>query len=207
MSSRETIDRIVDLFSVALISAAALLTALCGYQSGRWGEEQTLRYNVANGYRVQSAEAAGRANALTTIDVTLFLNYVTAIERGDARTAEFIFRRFRPEMRPAMDAWLATRPFSNPKAPLSPFTMPEYSLRTTADSRRDNAMAGASFVSAQNASRSADAFLLLTVLFATVSFLAGVSTKMVYPSHAIVVVLGFVGLIYGIIRLVDLPYQ
>jgi hypothetical protein len=48
--------------------------------------------------------------------------------------------------------------------------------------------------------------VLLTVIFAAVSFLAGISTKMSYPRHAIVVALGIVALVYGAVRLAGLPF-
>jgi hypothetical protein len=206
MAEHSKIDRFVDIAGVALISAAAVLTALSGYQSGRWSGVQARSYNVASAGRIESAEAADREAALTAIDVNVFLNYVDAVETGDTRRAQFLNRRIRPEMRPAMDAWLATKPFTNPKAPSSPFVMPEYSLRSRALAQRDDALAADSFKAAVEANRHADDFLLLTVIFAAVSFLAGMSTKMVYPRHAIVIALGLVALFYGLVRLAALPF-
>jgi hypothetical protein len=206
MAEHSKIDRFVDIAGVALISAAAVLTALSGYQSGRWSGAQSRFYNVASASRIESAEAADREVAITAIDVNVFLNYIDAIETGDTRRAEFINRRLRPEMRPAMDAWLATKPFTNPKAPSSPFVMPQYTLRTRAMAQQDEAQAANSFKAAVEANRHADDFLLLTVIFAAVSFLAGMSTKMVYPRHAIVIALGLVALFYGLVRLAALPF-
>jgi hypothetical protein len=206
MLDRKAVDRVVDVASLTLISITAVLSALCGYQSGRWGETQTRLYNVANADRVRAAEAVGRGNALTIIDVTLFLNYINAVAGGRTREAAFIDRRFRPEMRPAMNAWLATKPLTNPKAPSSPFVMPEYTLHTKSQAQAEEARASASFQAAQEAARHADDFLLLTVVFAGVAFLAGMSTKLVFPRHAIVVSLGTLALLYGLIRLVRLPF-
>jgi hypothetical protein len=206
MPRPESIDRVVDVASVALISIAAVLTALCGYQSGRWGGQQARLYGEANAARVEAAQASDRANILTAIDVGLFLHYVDAIAAGNAREAQFLFQRFRPEMRPAMRAWLASKPLQNPRAPSSPFVMPQYSLRTHAEAIADDRLAAARFKDAVEATHHGDDFLLLTVIFAAVSFLAGISTKMMYPRHAIVVAVGFAGLIYGLIRLVALPF-
>jgi hypothetical protein len=200
------VDRVVDVASVVLISVAAVLSALCGYQAGRWSGEEARRYNVANVNRTHSVEASDRANMLTAIDVGMFLRYIDAIDSHDTRMAEFLDRRFRPEMRPALLAWLATKPFQNPRAPSSPFAMPDYSLKTTAESRGDEAQAKASFDAAVEANHHSDDFLLLTVIFAGVSFLAGISTKMTYPRHAIVVGIAFLAVIYGVIRLVALPF-
>jgi len=192
--------------SVVLISVAAVLTALCGYQSGRWSGHQARQYNVANAKRIASAEAADRANVLTAIDVALFLQYVDAVDASNGKKAQFIFARFRPEMRAAMEAWLATKPRANPKAPSSPFVMRQYSLATRAQASRLETAAGADFEEAQAANQHADDFLLLTVIFAGVSFLGGMSTKMMYPRHAIMIGIGMIGLLYGIVRLVELPF-
>jgi hypothetical protein len=206
MDRHERADRIVDIASVVLISVAAVLTALCGYQSGRWGGEQSRLYSLANANRLHSAEAADRANALTTIDVSVFLHYVEAIDAGNARLADFLFRRFRPEFLPAMRAWLAARPLHNTDAPSSPFVMRQYSLKTRGEAELDEALATANFSQAVAANRHSDDFLLLTVIFAAVSFLAGISTKMSYPRHAIVIAVAFLATIYGIVRLTALPF-
>lgn len=200
------VDRIVDFGSVALISVAAVMTALCGYQSGRWSGQQTRLYNLANAVRVEASEASDRMNVMASINVTLFLHYIDAIDAHDQRKAQFIYRRLPADMKPAMDAWLATKPLVNPRAPTSPFVMPQYALHTKAELRRLQTSAAANFSAAQTANEHADNFLLLTVIFAGVSFLAGVSTKMTYPRHALVVTIAMIGLVYGAIRLVELPF-
>ncbi|MGA8576368.1 MAG: hypothetical protein WB609_11895 [Candidatus Cybelea sp.] len=206
MLETKAVDRVVDVLSVILISVAAVLTAVCGYQSGRWGGAQMRLYNVANASRIESAEAADQALGINAINVNLFLNYVDAVSTGNTARAQFIFDRFGPEMRSAMVAWLATKPLKNRNAPASPFVMPQYALPAKAEARKYEVTAASDFSAALTANRHADDFLLLTVVFAAVSFLAGMSTKMVYPRHAIVVSIGVVALIYGTVRLVGLPF-
>ena len=205
MLNRETIDKFVDVASVVLISVAAVLTALCGYQASRWDGEQARLYNVVDASRLHAAEAADRSAVNTSINVTLFLAYIDAVQHNNTQFAQFIYRRLGPNMRPVMDAWLATHPLTNPKAPTSPFVMREYAERMQAGSSQQEARAKADFTSAQIAHRNADEFTLLTVVFATVSFLAGVSTKLVFPRHAIIVGLGILALLYGLGRLWFLP--
>jgi hypothetical protein len=206
MPGAEKVDRVVDVASVALISFAAVLTALSGYQSGRWGGQQTRLYGEANAARVEAAQASDRADVLTAIDIGIFLHYVDAVATGNVREAQFLYQRFRPEMRPALRAWLAAKPLQNPHAPSSPFVMPQYSLKTRAQADSDAALAAGRFKEAVEATHHGDDFLLLTVIFAAVSFLAGISTKMRYPRHAIVVAVGFLALLYGIVRLAALPF-
>ncbi|HEY3675074.1 MAG TPA: hypothetical protein VGK84_03705 [Candidatus Tumulicola sp.] len=196
----------MDVLSVVLISVAAVLTALCGYQSGLWDGDQTRMYSTANADRLHSAEDADRANVLTGIDVAVFIHYVQAVDAGNARFERFLYRRFRPEFVPAVRAWLATKPFQNAGAPSSPFVMPQYRLKSRIEAGEFEKQAALDFDAAGKANRNADAFLLLTVIFAAVSFLAGISTKMVFPNHAIVVALALLGLIYGVYRLLELPF-
>ena len=198
-------DRIVDVLSVVLISVSAVLTALCGYQSGLWEGQQSRMYSTANADRLHSTEEADRANALAAIDVAVFIHYVQAVDGNNARFQDFLFHRFRPEFVPAMRAWLATKPFLNARAPSTPFAMPQYRLQSREEARDYEKRAGSDFDEAGKANHNADEFVLLTVIFAGVSFLAGISTKMVYPSHAIVVTLGIIATIYGVIRLLELP--
>ena len=87
--------------AAAMQLSASVLTALSGYQSGRWSGEQARFYNLANASRIESAEAADRGLALTAIDVNLFLHYIDAVEAGNSREAQFVNRRLRPEMRAA----------------------------------------------------------------------------------------------------------
>ncbi|HXO17252.1 MAG TPA: hypothetical protein VN909_03700, partial [Candidatus Dormibacteraeota bacterium] len=139
MIEPKAVDRVVDIASVVLISVAAVMSALCGYQSAHWGGQQARLYNAADASRAYAAEAAARANTLTVIDVALFLDYINAVDAGDLRKSGFLYRRFRPEMRPAMRDWLASKPLTNPNAPSSPFVMPEYKLRTNAEASNDEA--------------------------------------------------------------------
>jgi hypothetical protein len=201
-----TYDRFVDVASLVLISLAAVLSALCGYQSGRWGGRSALLYNEAANYRVMAAEAHDTANELRMIDIGVFLRYADAYNAHDDAMKSFLFARFRPEAKRAIEAWIATKPLHNRNAPSSPFAMPQYHLQAAADSKRDNAKAATFLQDAQEANHHSEDFLLLTVIFAGVSFLAGVSTKMAFPRHVIVVGLGTIAILYGAIRLIRLPF-
>jgi hypothetical protein len=199
------IDRFVDFASLILISLAAVLTAVCGYQAARWDGEQTRLYNIAAADRVLSEEANDRSIGLAVIDVAAFLDYIDAVEAGDTRKEQFIYARFPSNFRSVMDAWLATKPLTNPKAPGSPFVMPLFRRQLREGSERSDAAATSSFNAALTAHQHADDYSLLTVIFAAVSFLAGMSTKMIFPRHAIIVGLGIIALIYGVVRLIGLP--
>jgi hypothetical protein len=197
----------VDVASVVLISAATVLTAWCGYEAARWTAIQTKQYNEASAQRVAAAVASGRANTLEIVDVTMFLQYVAAVAAGRTDEEAFVYRRFRPEMKGAVDAWLATKPRKNPSAPSSPFAMPQYHLLAGAEASRLNALSAASFETATNANELSDAYVRLTVIFAGVSFLAGISTKFRFPSHIVIIAAGFGVLIFGLSQIIELPIR
>ncbi len=197
----------VDFASVVLISAATVLTAWCGYEAARWTAIESRLYNESSAQRVAAAVDSGRFNTLEVIDVGMFLQYVGAVAAGRRDEVAFIYRRFRPEMKRAVDAWLATKPRTNAAAPASPFAMPQYSLRTGKDADRLNALAATNFEQATAANERGDAYVRLTVIFAAVSFLAGISTKFRFPSHIVIVVAGFGALIFGLIRMFELPIR
>ena len=200
-------DRVVDFASVALISLAAVLSAICGYQSGRWSGLQSRMYALASATRIEAAEAGTKSIALTAIDVAVFLQFINAYEAHDAKKATFLYQRFRPEMRAATRAWIAARPLLNPKAPSTPFVIPAYVRASHAAERALAAQASADFAAAQTANEHADQFLLLTVTLAGVSFLAGMSTKFVFPRHVIVIGVGSLVFIYSVVRIVELPFR
>jgi hypothetical protein len=156
---------------------------------------------------VAAAADSDRFNTLEVIDVAMFLQYVGAVAARRTEEERFIYRRFRPEMKHAVDAWLATRPRTNEAAPSSPFAMPQYSLRAGRDAAQLNALAAANFEKATSSNELGDAYVRLTVIFAAVSFLAGISTKFRFPSHIVIVVAGFGALIFGLVRMLELPIR
>jgi hypothetical protein len=200
-------DRAVDVASVILISLATVLTAWCGYEAARWTAVQTRAYNDAASLRVQAAVAEGRTNTLETIDVATFLQFVRAVATHSTEEQNFIYKRFRPEMRRAVDAWVATKPLTNPAAPSTPFAMPQYVLKTTTEAARLNAVSAERFKQATESNELGDKYVRLTVIFAAVSFLAGISTRFFFPNHLIVVILGFGALAFGLIRMFELPIR
>ena len=95
--------------------------------------------------------------------------------------ADFYFKRFRKEFRPAVDAWIATRPLKNPNAPLTPFAMPQYKLAARAESERLDAEAEVYAAQARRNIQRASNYVLGVVLFASALFFAGMSTKLTSP--------------------------
>jgi hypothetical protein len=130
------------------------------------------------------------ANRQAQIDVALFTQWVDAYARDEAELAGFYRKRFRSEFQPAFAAWVATRPRTNPDAPLSPFALPQYKLGATAQAERLEAQAAAASATVGQYIQRADNYSLTVVLFAASLFFAGISTRLP-SSTSRIVVLGF----------------
>jgi hypothetical protein len=168
----------VEVVATVLLSVAAVATAWSSYQATRWNGEQARAASRTNAIRIEAARAQGLAEAQTQVDVATFTSWVDAYAREETMLADFYFKRFREEFKPAVDAWIAERPLRNPNAPLTPFAMPQYRLEATAEADRLDAEAEASSAIVQRNIQRASNYVLAVVLFAVSLFFAGLSTKL-----------------------------
>jgi hypothetical protein len=168
----------LEVVATALLAAATVATAWCGYQSTRWNGEQAKAASRTSALRIEAARAQGLAEAQTQVDVATFSQWVNAYARKETELAEFYFARFRKEFKPAVNAWLATRPLTTPNAPLTPFAMSQYRLAATAEATRLDAQAEESAATVQRNIQNASNYVLGVVLFAVSLFFAGMSAKL-----------------------------
>jgi len=168
----------VDLFATILLAVAAVGTAWSTYQSTQWRGDQAVDTSKATAARIQSSEASTRAGQLTQVDIATFIQWVDASVHGDEKLARFYRKRFREEFAPAFAAWIATKPKTNPNAPLTPFAMPQYRVSKAQEATRLNTLAGTHADAASEANQRADDDILAVVLFASSLFFAGISTKL-----------------------------
>jgi hypothetical protein len=171
----------VELVATVLLALATVATAWSGYQANRWNGEQAKAGAKANALRINSAKASGLANAQTQIDVATFTQWVNAYALKQTELADFYFRRFRKEFKPAVNAWIATKPLKNPTAPLTPFAMPQYKLTARAEAAELDAAAEVSAAQARQDIQRSSNYVLGVVLFASALFFAGMSTKLSAP--------------------------
>jgi hypothetical protein len=171
----------VEIAATVLLALAAVATAWSSYQAARWNGEQAKTAAAVNKTRLEAARASDLANAQTEVDVATFSQWVDAYARKESVLADFYFKRFRKEFKPAVDAWLATTPLRNPDAPLTPFAMAEYKLAATAEAERlDQKAEDLAAQVRRNIQRSTN-YVLGVVLFAVALFFAGMSTKLTGP--------------------------
>jgi hypothetical protein len=173
----------VELLTTVLLAVAAVATAWSSYQATRWSGEQSIAFSASNAARVNASRASATADQQAQIDVSTFIAWADAYASGDEQLADFYFRRFRPEFRPAVTAWVATRPLKNPGAPLTPFAMPQYRLAERTKAAELDATAALQTELAKRNNQRSDNYVLAVVLFATSLFFAGISTKLSRLPH------------------------
>ena len=176
------VDERLELVATVLLALATVGTAWSGYQASRWNGEQAKASARASAARIESAKAAGTANAQKQVDVAVFTAWADAYAQDQAKLAAFYFARFRKEFRPAAEAWIATRPLQNPRAPLTPFAMPQYRLAAEGEATALEAKAERLAAQARVDVQRSTNYVLAVVLFATVLFFAGMSTKLTVPA-------------------------
>ena len=168
----------VEIGATVLLAVAAVATAWSSYEATRWNGEQAKTTGKVNKTRIEAARAAGLANAQQQVDVATFMQWVDSYARGDAKLVSFYQERFRPEFRPAFNAWIATKPLKTEGAPLTPFAMPQYKLAVKAEADRLDVIAEELSAEVRQDIQRSSNYVLGVVLFAVALFFAGMSTKL-----------------------------
>jgi hypothetical protein len=170
-------DRVVSIVEAALLSIVALLAAWSGYSAAKWGTESSLSLAKASAARSKASLAEVQATQIRTLDSVSFNAAETAFAAHNTKLFAVALRRLRPGYRPAVNAWLATHPLTNPKAPPGPSYMPQYVIPQDAQAQRFNTQSDASFSEGATAASTADKYVRLTVLLAAVLFLVGIGSR------------------------------
>jgi hypothetical protein len=168
----------LEVVAAILLALATLCSAWCAYQAARWRSLEAERFNEATAARVHATDAEDLADQQMSVDADMFMAYTEVLHGGDLEYASYMEANlFRDEMKTAVLAWKATDPFNNPDAPATPFEMAEYRNENLEQSMALESEAQDKTAEAQEAIRHSDNYILLTVLFASVLFFAGICTK------------------------------
>jgi hypothetical protein len=170
-------DRTIEIAGAVLLAIATVAIAWSGYQATRWGGVQANNFATAGAERTESVRSAGDADTLTAIDVNLFTEWIDARAADDTDRADFYEERFRDEFKPAFREWLASKPLSNPDAAPVPFALDSYKVAAAERADDLEASADVAAATAREANQRGDNYVLAAVLFATVLFFAGISSK------------------------------
>ncbi|MEZ5175993.1 MAG: hypothetical protein R2823_07295 [Acidimicrobiia bacterium] len=215
-------DRI-ELIATVILAVATILTAWSAFQAGKWSGQQSINFSEAGAARTESTRHDTAGGQLSQIDVAMYIDWVAAVfDEMEAGTlvlddaseyvpqrgtlSGFLYFRFRDEFKPAVQAWLATDPLNNTDSPSSPFVMDEYVVAERVEAQRLVGVADAKAAAARQSNQNGDNYVLTMVLFASVLFFAGVSSKIYKPRNRMIVVgIGATMLVVGVIVLLSLP--
>jgi hypothetical protein len=199
-------ERAFELAAVLLLSLATVGIAWSGYQAARWSGFQARNYAQASTARALANRASTLGGQERIQDLLNFNRWLEVANEGDQQLADLYLRRFRPEFRPAFDAWLAQDPLNNTAAIATPLLMPQYHLADFEKANRLETVGDRRFEAGKEATEDADAYIFATVFFATVLFFAGISMRFTWtPMRVTVLGLGFVSFAYAAIRVFSLP--
>ena len=168
----------LELVATVLLALATVATAWSSYQASRWNAEQAKAAAGANALRISSAKFDALANTETQIDVGTFTAWVDAYSHRDTKLAGFYLERVRPEFRPALEAWIGTRPLQNARAPRTPFVMPQYHLADRDEAQDADEQAAVFAARALRDVQRSTNYILCAVLFAAALFFAGMSARL-----------------------------
>jgi hypothetical protein len=196
------LSRHVELEAAILLSIATVLTAWCAYQAARWSGLENRQVTSAMDARIESSSAFQLGMQELAIDSDVFLRYAEAFSSNDVELMEFLVTRaMRPEFLPFFEDWRSSDPLNNPDAARNPLDDEEYLEATFGRSAVLEEQATAQFEEAEDSGETADQYTLSTVLFASVLFFAGISTKLTsLRLTQLMLALGVVMLVVGVVQ-------
>lgn len=169
--------RWVEPVAASLMALATLSTAWCSYQSAAWTRQANRSMNEFNALERKASLLSLQGEQAATIHVAMFMQLLAAQESGDEKLAAFYVERFPPDVRKAYDAWMAQKPFENPKADPHPFVPNLYQMRGATEAAEATANAAGKVGQSLKAGSLSGQYLANTVLFAAVLFFAGTANK------------------------------
>ena len=170
-------DLVVEILEAVLLGVVAIATAWSAYHAAKWDGRESELYAQASTLRIQADELATLGGQQRLLDVSTFNTWIQARDQGYDRLAALYVRRFSNEFKVAFDAWLKTRPFSNPNAAPGPSFMPEYRNPQILQSVAANHEARRIFDEGTAARKQSEEYTGTTVVLATVLFLVALSPR------------------------------
>jgi hypothetical protein len=168
---------LIEIGEAVLLAVVAVATAWSGYQAGKWDGRQADLYGISSKYRVEANSATTLSGQQRLYDTSTFGFWLQEKAQGDEADARLFERRFRPEYRPAFEAWLKTDPLHNPKAPPGPIFMPQYRNAAAERAVARERQAATAFEEGTAAREKGDKYLRNTILLATVLFLTALAQR------------------------------
>src|ERR1039458_5479247 len=199
-------DRLLSITEALLLSLVAVLAAYSGYAAAKWSTESSVSLAKASASRTKANRADLEGLQIRTLDSVSFNAWFSAFTTGNANAERLAEKRLRPGYRPAFNAWLATDPAHNPKAPPGPSYMPQYVIPQEAVATAGDRQADVDFAKGTKAGSTGDDYVRDTVFLATVLFLVGISSH--FPLRQArfgLISVGAAILVFAVIQVLGLP--
>jgi len=173
---KESNDR-SELLAAILMALVVVATAWSAYQSTLWGGIQTFTLREVTSYSMLVVTNTLQQGQYSIADTLMFMEYIDALYKNDQKLSEFYYERFRPDFKPAVDAWLETKPFENPDAPPHPFVMLEYKKTFSEEAEKYANQSAIKLQEAEQANQNSDNYVLMTVIYAGILFVGGIFSR------------------------------
>jgi hypothetical protein len=170
-------SELIEVAEAVVLALAAVATAWSTYHAAQWNGQQSSLYATATRLRVEAAVAATEGGQQRLLDVVTFNTWIEAHERQDDKLATLYVHRFSPAYRSAFEAWLKTEPFARPNAPAGPLWMPEYRNAQLEHADELNKKATDAFAEGIEARNTANSYVRVTLVLATVLFLVAIAQR------------------------------
>lgn len=198
-----------NLMAAIVLSCATLASAWSGFQAAEWNGIYSSQSRASNTARLEAARQSDIADRQMSSDVLIFATWLEADLNGNEKLAGEITLRFPAHFTTAFESWRSGPIGQDGHLPDgTPFDEASYVLPTQAAADTANEQATQAVVAADTAAMYSSRYVLTTVLFASVLFLAGIAAKLtnLRLAHAVVVLAG-ITLAGAVVVLATLPIQ
>ncbi len=179
---------------------------MVGFRGGKWSTESRLELSQSTKHRTLASQAELRAMEARNFDGSTFNAWFGAYLNGDEGDQLVAEKRFRPEFDVAFQAWMATDPFNDPDAPKGPTYMPEYEQPDMEVAVGETELADESYEKGAKSGETADDYVRITVLLASVLFLVGISGHFrIHSARVGLVCVSGAVLTYAVVLLIMAP--
>lgn len=192
-----------------LLSVVTITVAWSGFAAAKWATEGQQILSASALTAVRASELDLDAQLLRDFDAAAFDAWFTAYVSGKPEKIAMAERRFRPELKVAFDAWIATNPETNTSARRTPMDMDSYVLEEEIEAKALAIEAQQLHKEGVAAGLTGDDYVRGTVVLAGVLFLMGIGRTFHMPSVRLFLVGVGVGLLgvalYSILQLPAVP--
>ncbi|MFZ1323000.1 MAG: hypothetical protein WAT71_15690 [Ignavibacteria bacterium] len=196
----------VEILTTIILSLAAIGSAWCAYQSTLWDGVQSFKLTDEIITSREISELNIKAGQIRSIDGIMFVKFVESFNNKDTALMNFYMERFNPVLKKSIVEWVDTKPLINKDAPKTPFEMSSYAIEPEIMVEPLKIKSAEFKTEAEDANRHSDKYVLLTVMFASVLFFAGISGTLSSHKPQILSFLISVFLLFGtVIVLFGMP--